>query len=133
MLRCFSRVLLFETLQTLDHQAPLSMGFSSQEYWSGLPCPPPGDLPHSEIAPQSPVSPALQVGSLPPAHQGSPLDRASPPKAILLPAPGTHGQVSILNLLAPLGTDGCVPELLLLSGVGGSLPLKVPCRRGHSS
>ena len=44
-------------------QAPLSMGFSRQEYWSipghGLPCPPPGDLPHPGIKPASPVSPAL--------------------------------------------------------------------------
>ena len=41
------------------------MGFSSQEYWSGLPCPPPGDLPDPGIEPVSPTSPALQVGSLP--------------------------------------------------------------------
>ena len=39
--------------------APLSMGFSRQEYWSGLPCPPPGDLPDSEIKPVSPGSLAL--------------------------------------------------------------------------
>ena len=39
-----SRVRLFTTLWTLAHQAPLSMGFSRQEDWSGLPCPPPGDL-----------------------------------------------------------------------------------------
>ena len=40
-----SRVQLFVTLRTVAHQAPLSIGFSRQEYWSGLPCPPPGDLP----------------------------------------------------------------------------------------
>ena len=45
MLSRFSCVRLFETLWTVAHQAPLSMGFSRQEYWSGLPCPPPGDLP----------------------------------------------------------------------------------------
>ena len=39
------------TIWTLAHQAPLSMGFSRQEYWSGLPCPPPGDLPDPEIEP----------------------------------------------------------------------------------
>ena len=52
------------TLRTLAHQAPLSMGFSRQEYWSALPCPPPGDLPRSnpEIKPESPVSPALAGG-----------------------------------------------------------------------
>ena len=41
----FSRGLLFATPWTVAHQAPLSVGFSRQEYWSGLPCPPPGDLP----------------------------------------------------------------------------------------
>ena len=40
-------------------QAPLSIGFSRQEYWSGLPCPPPGDLPDSGIGPMSLKSPAL--------------------------------------------------------------------------
>ena len=45
MLSCFSRIQLFVTLWTAACQAPLSMGFSRQEYWSGLPCPPPGDLP----------------------------------------------------------------------------------------
>ena len=40
----FSRVQLFATLRTVAHQASLSMGFSRQEYWSGLLCPPPGDL-----------------------------------------------------------------------------------------
>ena len=47
----FSRVLLFETLWTVAHQAPLSMGFFRQEYWSGSPCPPPGDLPKPGIEP----------------------------------------------------------------------------------
>ena len=41
------------------HQAPLSLGFSRQESWTGLPCPPPGDIPHPGIEPMSPVSPAL--------------------------------------------------------------------------
>ena len=41
----FSRVQLFVSLWTVAHQAPLSMGFSRQEYWSGVPCPPPGGLP----------------------------------------------------------------------------------------
>ena len=43
-------------------QAPLSMGFSRQEYWSGLPCPPPGDLSNPGIEPASPASPALAGG-----------------------------------------------------------------------
>ena len=44
---------------TVAHQAPLSMGFSRQEYWSGLPCPTPGDLADPGIEPTSPASPAL--------------------------------------------------------------------------
>ena len=60
---------------TVARQAPLSMGFSRQEYWSGLPCPPPGDLPHPGIQPASPASPASQVDSLPLSHQGSPVNK----------------------------------------------------------
>ena len=65
--RCWlvSRVQLFMTPWTVAHQAPLSMGVSRQEYWSGLPCSPPGDFPNSGIKPVSPVSPALQAYSLP--------------------------------------------------------------------
>ena len=48
--------------QTVDHQAPLSMGFAKQEYWSGLPCPPPGDLPNPGIQHTSLVSPVLAGG-----------------------------------------------------------------------
>ena len=44
---------------TVANQAPLSMGFSRQEYWSGLPCPPPGDLPDPGIESTSLISPAL--------------------------------------------------------------------------
>ena len=49
MLNRFSHVQLFVTLWTVALQAPLSMGFSRQEYWSGLPCPPPEDLPDLEL------------------------------------------------------------------------------------
>ena len=62
MLSCFSCVRLFATLWTVAHQAPLSMGFSRQEYWSGLPCPPPGDPPNPGIEPTSLMSPALAAG-----------------------------------------------------------------------
>ena len=58
----FSRVRLFASLWTATHQAPLSMGFSRKAYWSGLPCPPPGDLPNTGIEPESPASPALAGG-----------------------------------------------------------------------
>ena len=50
-----SCVWLFVTPWTVACQAPLSMGFSRQEYWSGLPCPPPGDLPYPGIEPMSPA------------------------------------------------------------------------------
>ena len=50
------------TLWTIAHQAPLSMRFSRQEYWSGLPCPSPGDLPNPGIEPASLTSPALAGG-----------------------------------------------------------------------
>ena len=60
-----SRVHLFEILWTVVHQSPLSVELSRQEYWSGLPCPPPGDLTDSGIKPMSPMSLELQVDSLP--------------------------------------------------------------------
>ena len=63
----FSHVQLFVTLWI-----PLSMGFSRQEYCSGLPCPPLGDLPDPGIEPMSLTSPALQAGSLPIAPPGKP-------------------------------------------------------------
>ena len=55
----FSCVRLSETLWRVACQAPLFMGFSRQKYWSGLPCPPPGDLPDPGIKPTSRMSPAL--------------------------------------------------------------------------
>ena len=51
-----------KTLQTVAYQGPLSMGFFRQEYWSGLPCPPPGDLPDPGIEPVSLMSPTLAGG-----------------------------------------------------------------------
>ena len=65
-----SHVQLFAPPQTVAHQASLSMGFFKQEYWSGLPCPPPEDLPNRGIEPRSPV---LWVGSLPSELPGKPL------------------------------------------------------------
>ena len=61
MFSCFSCVQLFANPWTVAHQAPLSTGFSRKECWSGLPCPPPGDLPDLGIEPRSPE---LQVDSL---------------------------------------------------------------------
>ena len=53
-----SGVRLFATPQTVAHQAPMSMGYSRQEYWNGLPFPPQGDLPDPGMEPTS-LSPAL--------------------------------------------------------------------------
>ena len=69
MLSHFSCVQLFATLRTVACQASLSMGFSRQAYWSGLPCPPPGDLPNPEY---ERGSTALQTDSLLLSHLGSP-------------------------------------------------------------
>ena len=56
MLSCFSCVQLFATVWTEARQFPVSMGFSSQEYWSGLPCSAPEDLPAPGIKPASPIA-----------------------------------------------------------------------------
>ena len=79
------------------HQAPLSMGFSWQEYWSGLPSPSPGDFPNPGIEPMSPVG---QAYSLPLSHQGSP-----------------RGQtfISCLSYMASQIFDHCVTWDALLS------------------
>ena len=70
--KSLSRVRLFATPWTVAYQAPPSMGFSRQEYWSGLPFPSPGDLPNPGIKPRSP---ALQADALP---------REPPGKTLLL-------------------------------------------------
>ena len=70
VLSCFSHVQFFATPWTVILQAPLSMGFSRQEYWSGLSFQTPGHLPHPGI---KPMSPALQADSSPLNHQESPI------------------------------------------------------------
>ena len=75
MLNLFSHIRLFVSLWIVacqTCQAPLSMGFSRQEYLSGLPCPPLGDLPNPGIKPVSLAVPELQADSLPLSHQGKP-------------------------------------------------------------
>ena len=62
VLNCFSPVRPFATQWTEAHQAPLSKGFSRQEHWSGLPRPPPGDLPNPRIDPASLMLPPLAGG-----------------------------------------------------------------------
>ena len=61
----FCNVRLLATLWIIARQASLSLGFSRKEHWSGLPCPPPGDLPDLGTQLVSPVTPALQADSYP--------------------------------------------------------------------
>ena len=68
----FSRGQLWATLWTVAFQAPLSMGLSRQEHWSGLPHPPPGDLPDLGTEPASFTSPALAGGLFTPGTPGTP-------------------------------------------------------------
>ena len=94
---CRSRLLqgvqLFATPWTVARQAPLSMGFSRQEYWSGLPCPPPGDLPDPGIEPRSP---ALQVDSFLSEPPGSPEEALSNLQTSLrLPGPSLFCHQSV--------------------------------------
>ena len=71
VVKSLSRVQLFVTPWTVAHQAPPSMEFSRQEYWSGLPFPSPGDLPNPGI---ESGSPALQADALPSESPGKPMD-----------------------------------------------------------
>ena len=73
MCSVLSHVRFFATPGTVADQAPLAMKFSRQEYWSGLPCSTPEDLPDPGIKPKSPASPASQVYSLPAEPSGKPI------------------------------------------------------------
>ena len=74
MLTHFGCVQLVLTPWPVANQAPLSMGFSRKEYWSAVPCPPPGDLSNSGVEPASLTSPALACGGfLPLAPNGNQL------------------------------------------------------------
>ena len=85
--KSFSHVQLFATPWTVAHQAPLSLEFSRQEYWSGLPCPAPGDLPNPGVEPRS-LACQWILSCL--SHQGSPriLEWVSYPFSRELPDPG---------------------------------------------
>ena len=83
----FSHVRLFVTLWTIAFQAPQSMGFSKQEYWSRLSCSPPGARSHPGI---EPASPALQVDSLQLSHWGS---------CVGFPHSNTLGQIHRISFL----------------------------------
>ena len=85
--KSLSRVRLFVTPWTVAHQAPPFMGFSRQEYWSGLPFPSPGDLPDPGIKPRSP---ALQADALTSEPPGKPIER------LQLWVARLHGQAKFL-------------------------------------
>ena len=70
-LKSLSRVRLFAILWIVAYQAPPSIGFSMQEYWSGLPFPSPGDLPDPGIKPGSPALEADALTSEPPGKPNS--------------------------------------------------------------
>ena len=74
-----SHARLFVTPQTGGHQVPLSMEFSTQEYWSGLPFPPSGDLPNPGTEPRSPALPALAGGFFTTEPPGNPTHPSGPP------------------------------------------------------
>ena len=77
-MKSISRIRLFATPWTVAHQAPPSMGFSRQGYWTGLPFPSPGDLPDPGIEPGSPT---LQADALPSEPPGKPCDGEADGKA----------------------------------------------------
>ena len=76
-MKLLSHVQLLATPRTTAYQAPLSMGFSKQEYWSGVPLPSPGDLPDPGIKPESPT---LQADALPSEPPGKPWSQYSDSK-----------------------------------------------------
>ena len=91
--KSLSHVRLFATLWKVAYQAPPSMGFSRQEYWSGLPFPSPGDLPNPGIEPRSPT---LQADASPSEPPGKPRMGI-----ILLPI-SNYLQFSSVALLCPI-------------------------------
>ena len=100
----------FGYASNLACQTPLSMGLSRQEYWSGLLFPPPGDLPHPGIEPESPVSPALAGGLL----------TAGPPRKSLL-----FTSLDEIQMAQTVGANLKAQFLLLLKTILDQLFLKL--------
>ena len=115
---CFSHVQLCVTPWTVDCLSPLSMGFSQQEYWNGLSCPPPEDLPNPEIKPRSPT---LQPDSLASEPPGKPKNTGVGPipSSGFIPSPGF-----IPNQGIELGSPALRAD---------SLPRKIPGQIGRAS
>ena len=123
-------VLLFVTPWTVAHQAPLSVGFSRQEYWSGLPCPPPGHLPDPGMEPVSLMSPALAreffTTSTAWEAQGKVQERSvQTPKPSPRLGQTSHGYqgflVTLNSLVQPLFSSHQPPECRAFSDVSSSL------------
>ena len=120
MLSHFSHIRLFATLWTVMHQAPLSMEFSRQEYWSGLPCSPPGDLPNPGIEPASPTLLHWQVDSLPLSHHEAPQSVMLVFKSLLYSllavwSQANNSQLDALVFSSPNGNDN---YLITVSWIG---------------
>ena len=116
MLSQFSRVQLFATPWTVDHQTLLSMIFSRQEYCNGLPCPLPKDLPDTGIKLVSPVAPALAGGFF--------TTSATSEAYIHIGFPG--GPV-VKNLPANAGNMGLIPKLGRVPEEGNENTLQESC------
>ena len=113
-MKSLSRVWLFETPWTVAPQAPLSMELSRQEYWSGFPCPSPGDVPDPGIEPRSP---ALQADASPSEPPGKPLQLPSEVSMDILILPYRAGITEVLCLVqgcpAPALYSHCVSPVEL--------------------
>ena len=121
--KSLSHVLPFATPWTVAHQSPLSMDFSRQKYWSGLPFSSPGDLPNSGIKPRSP---ALQADSLPSEPPGKPSRRDQSSKEMHSKSFSTHtsngSAVCQLSewpeiLSTSLSPRGKLPRMICVLGV----------------
>ena len=129
----FSHVWLFVISWTVAHQCPLSLRLSQQEYWSGLPFPPPGDLPNPRIKTASLASPTLAGGFLPLSHLWSPLAPRTATWSLVI-AYGRARKIT-QRILAWSWTPQIQPGDLsckdesTLEAEGSDIPLKLKCTR----
>ena len=98
-----SCLILFETPWTAAHQAPLSMGLFSQEYWRGLPFPSPGDLPNPGVKPRSPELQAGSLSSEPPGKRTSHSYKYI--KTLQIPSTGKSKHTQLLILVGLANVD----------------------------
>ena len=132
-MKSLSHVRLFATPWTVALQAPPSMGFSRQEYWSGLPFPSPGYLPDPGIEPRSPALQADALTSEPPTCNSVSLWRRQwHPTPVLLPGK-SHGQRSLVGY-SPWGREESdtterlhFPFSFSCIGEGNGDPLQCSC------